>query len=138
VINRRPTSANDARGNAVGKDDLTRLVRLIAQQAAQEAIRAFVEALERPLGPDGPLSGAAILHRACAEGMTSGAGPTNPSNERFFSVDEVADRLGVSPKSVRRKIDKGELTAHRMGRLLRIGERSLAVYIAGARRQNRR
>jgi excisionase family DNA binding protein len=135
MTRRRPTVANDASGNAGGDDDLTRLVRAIARQAAREAIKAFIDALDRPVGPSGSLSSPSIPQRASAEGATSDSGPTG-SNERFFSVAQVADRLGLSEKSVRRKIARGELSARRMGRLLRIGERSLAAYIDVSRLMN--
>jgi excisionase family DNA binding protein len=54
-------------------------------------------------------------------------------DERFFTVAAVAKRLDVSEKSVRRKIASGELPAHRVGRLLRIGERGLSAYLVKAR-----
>jgi len=50
-----------------------------------------------------------------------------------LSVAEVAVRLDVSPKTVRRMIDRGDLRAHRIGRLVRVGERSLADYLGKAR-----
>jgi excisionase family DNA binding protein len=53
--------------------------------------------------------------------------------ERFLKVAEVAVRLDVSPKTVRRMIDRGDLRAHRIGRLVRVGERSLANYLGKAR-----
>jgi excisionase family DNA binding protein len=130
MTRRRPIVANDAPGPAAGEDDLTRLVQVIARQAAREAIKAFLESLERPVGPSGPLSGSSIPHPPSAAGTTdAGCG----SNERFFSVVQVADRLGLSEKSVRRMIANGELPARQMGRLLRIGERDLATYIASSR-----
>jgi excisionase family DNA binding protein len=52
--------------------------------------------------------------------------------ERFLSVAAIAQRLGVSEKTIRRKIDRGELPAHRVGRLLRVGEGALAAYVARA------
>jgi excisionase family DNA binding protein len=53
--------------------------------------------------------------------------------ERFLSVAEVAVKLGVSQKTIRRKISSGELHAQRVGRLLRIRARDLAVYFSKAR-----
>ena len=137
MINRRPIGANDASGNAAADDDLTRLVRAIARQAAREAIKAFTEALDRPVGPGRSLSGPSIPPGACAERAISDAGQTKGSNERYFSVAQVADQLGLSEKSVRRKIAKGELPAHRMGKLLRIGDSGLAAYRARTRLSKR-
>jgi excisionase family DNA binding protein len=55
---------------------------------------------------------------------------------RLLSVAAVAERLGVSQKTVRRMIDRGELPAHRVGKLLRIGEGSLDGYLAARRLGN--
>ncbi len=57
---------------------------------------------------------------------------------RLFSVAEVAGRLGVSVKTVRRMLDRGDLPGHRIGRLLRVGESDLEAYLAGARANVRR
>ena len=41
--------------------------------------------------------------------------------ERWGSIDVAAERLGVSPRTVRRMISRGELPAYRVGkRLIRI------------------
>jgi excisionase family DNA binding protein len=53
--------------------------------------------------------------------------------ERFFPVALVAEKLAISEKSVRRKIATGELPVLRVGKLLRIGERDLAAYLAQGR-----
>lgn len=39
--------------------------------------------------------------------------------ERLLDIKEVADILGVDPKSVRRLIDRGELRFKKIGNLLR-------------------
>ena len=58
--------------------------------------------------------------------------PPEPE-ERFLSVAEVAKRLGVSEKTVRRKIASGDLPAHRVGKLLRVSERILTACLTRAR-----
>jgi excisionase family DNA binding protein len=125
VTRRRPTDANAPTFDAADEGKLVRLLRTLARQAAREALRA----LRDSNAPGGSQHGPPIQQDASAEGTISHA--SNGSNEHFFSVAQVADRLGLSEKSVRRKIAKGELHARQMGRLLRIGERSLAAYIAG-------
>jgi excisionase family DNA binding protein len=40
----------------------------------------------------------------------------------------------VSPKTVRRHIDRGEIAVHHIGRLLRVSEEDLADFIARRRR----
>lgn len=52
----------------------------------------------------------------------------------LLTIPEVADRLNVSVKTVRRAIKAGELHSHRVGSLHRIAEDDLALYIAQRRR----
>ena len=49
---------------------------------------------------------------------------------RLLSIPEAADQLGISEKGVRRAIGRGDLVAHRIGRLLRIAEDDLAAFVA--------
>ena len=53
---------------------------------------------------------------------------------RLYAVDDVAEQLGVSTKTVRRWIAAGELPVHRLGRQLRISEADLVAFIARSRR----
>jgi len=48
---------------------------------------------------------------------------------RLLLIDEVAEGLGVSVKTVRRLITKRELTACHFGRLVRVHPDDLAAYI---------
>ena len=48
----------------------------------------------------------------------------------FFTVAEVAERLGVSTRTIRRWIENLELIAHRFGHAVRISERDLRAFIA--------
>jgi excisionase family DNA binding protein len=58
---------------------------------------------------------------------------TGQSRPRLLSVFEVADRLGVSVKTVRRMAARGDLPAHRIGRLLRVSEEDLGALLSAAR-----
>jgi excisionase family DNA binding protein len=136
MTNRRQIGANTPRSNAAVEDDLTRLVRTIARQAAQEVVKALRDAQEARASPGGPPPDPLIPQGTRIEGAMSEAGQGIGSDERFFSVAEIADQLGLSQKSVRRRIAKGELIAIRIGKLRRIGERSRAAYIARARLSN--
>ena len=49
---------------------------------------------------------------------------------RFFTVAEVAERLGVSTRTIRRWIENLDLIAHRFGRAVRISERDLQAFAA--------
>ena len=49
---------------------------------------------------------------------------------RFFTVLEVAERLGVSERTIRRWIAAGILPVHRFGRLVRVSETDLAAFLA--------
>jgi excisionase family DNA binding protein len=47
----------------------------------------------------------------------------------MLSVDAVAERLGLSSKTVRRIIESGELTIHRIGRRVLIAEGDLDAFV---------
>ena len=48
----------------------------------------------------------------------------------LLSIPQAADQLGISEKGVRRAVTRGDLVAHRIGRLLRIAEDDLAAFVA--------
>lgn len=52
----------------------------------------------------------------------------------FLTLDEVADALGVSRKTITRRVQAGELHAHRIGRQLRVSQEDFASYLAARRR----
>ena len=54
---------------------------------------------------------------------------------KFLSIQEVANTMRVSDKTVRRMIKRGDLTAYKVGERgqLRIKERDLEQYIEGQR-----
>ena len=52
------------------------------------------------------------------------------SRLEFFTVAEVAERLGVSTSTIRRWIENLELVAHRFGRAVRIAECDLKAFLA--------
>jgi excisionase family DNA binding protein len=53
----------------------------------------------------------------------------NKLNEEVYSVEEVAKRLKVNVRVVRRLIDKGELTAFKVGREYRIRASALENFV---------
>jgi len=56
-----------------------------------------------------------------------------PRLPRLYSVEQIADLLGVSTKTVRRRIAEGKLLAHRVGRQVRISEDDYRSYVAAGR-----
>lgn len=51
----------------------------------------------------------------------------------FYSIAEVAERLGVNARTVRRWIGDGRLVVHRFGRSIRIAETDLRAFMAANR-----
>jgi excisionase family DNA binding protein len=49
--------------------------------------------------------------------------------DESLSTSEVAETLGVSSRSVHRLIDDGQLTAFRIGRVLRIDKTEVARFL---------
>lgn len=52
---------------------------------------------------------------------------------QFLSVHALAERLSVSPKTVRRWIQAGHLRAHQLGRQIRICEEDAKSFAAARR-----
>lgn len=48
----------------------------------------------------------------------------------FFAIAEVAERLHVATRTVRRWIKSGDLVAHRFGSVVRIAESDLRAFLA--------
>jgi excisionase family DNA binding protein len=51
-------------------------------------------------------------------------------NMTFFSIAEVAERLNVSTRTVRRWIAAGDLMAHRIGGVVRIAKADFRLFLA--------
>jgi excisionase family DNA binding protein len=57
--------------------------------------------------------------------------PWNSDNQfRFFTIAEVAERLHVATRTVRRWIKAGDLVVHRAGSVVRIAEPDLRAFLA--------
>ena len=59
--------------------------------------------------------------------------PRSPGPDRFYSISEVAEMVGVVTRTVRRWIEDRLLVAHRIGRVLRIAETDLQTFLAAHR-----
>jgi len=53
-----------------------------------------------------------------------------PKTMIFCTIKRVAEHLGVSTRTVRRWIERGELVAHRFGSAVRIADRDLLAFLA--------
>ena len=51
------------------------------------------------------------------------------SRTQLLAIPEVAARMSVSVKTVRRLIERGELRVHRIGRVIRIAEDELVLFL---------
>jgi excisionase family DNA binding protein len=49
---------------------------------------------------------------------------------RFFTIAEVAERVHVGSRTVRRWIKAGDLVVHRIGGVIRIAEGDLRAFLA--------
>ena len=55
--------------------------------------------------------------------------PPRTDRPRLMSIDDVAHTLGVSPRTVKRRIADGDLAAHKVGRQWRIAISDLEGYL---------
>jgi excisionase family DNA binding protein len=48
----------------------------------------------------------------------------------FYTIEDIAETLAVSPRTARRAIDAGLLVAHHFGRAVRISDLDFQAYVA--------
>ncbi len=107
---------------AMLRDGLDRLQRATADVAA------LYESLA-------PLAGLTSASLAPAGGQPVAAAPSSPTPNTapprtgLLDVADVASRLDVSPKTVRRLVDRGALHPVRVGRLLRFDAAAVEAYL---------
>jgi excisionase family DNA binding protein len=65
--------------------------------------------------------------------MSPTTSPPNRPSLKFYSIEDVADSLDVSTRTVRRWVKSGALVAHRFGHLTRISEADFAAFLAAKR-----
>ena len=58
------------------------------------------------------------------------ARPRADDRIRFFTIAEVAERVHVAPRTVRRWIERTDLVVHRIGGVVRIAEHDLRAFLA--------
>src|SRR5262245_48869103 len=68
-----------------------------------------------------------------AAARTTGTGVRGRPVTRLHTIDETAELLNVSPRTVRRLTEAGALRAHLIGRLVRISDEDIAAFLAANR-----
>jgi excisionase family DNA binding protein len=60
--------------------------------------------------------------------------PTSADDEiRWLSTGEAADRLGITPRTLYRFIDEGQVAAYRFGRVIRLKATDVDIFIDACR-----
>lgn len=71
----------------------------------------------------------AVQAQPRAQRGTSAVATKQARAPQLLTVSDVAERLRISAKTVRRQVDQGELRVHRIGRQLRVSEQDLEAFI---------
>jgi excisionase family DNA binding protein len=53
-----------------------------------------------------------------------------PKPPKFYTIEEIAECMGASTRTVRRWIERGKLIAHRIEGLVRISEADFLAFLA--------
>lgn len=76
-----------------------------------------------------PTKGSASRSTSGTNGSSARARPLT----KLRTINETADLLNISPRTVRRLVDLGALQVHRFGRLVRVADGDIAVLLAANR-----
>ena len=57
--------------------------------------------------------------------------PETPATPRFLRIKDIAERLQVSSRTIRRLVVSGELVVMRIGRSVRVSEAALKNFLTG-------
>ena len=126
----RPASYEPAarvRGTAAA--DLPNRDKAVATEAAGRVRKPG----SAPLPLERPLCSGASLRKTDRRHVSDQPTVQSPRAQPLLDIPAVAARLGVSSKTVRRHIDRGDLAVHHIGRLLRVSEEDLASFVARRR-----
>jgi excisionase family DNA binding protein len=101
-------------------------------EAALAAARQFLTSAAAADCPDRPASEVAECLGRCREHLAALVAASRPEAPLARTVDEVAAALGISPITVYRLVNDGDLEAYRIGRRhIRIRETALEAYLSG-------
>ncbi len=59
--------------------------------------------------------------------------PATPDEISWLSTADAADRLGITPRTLYRFIDEGQLPAYRFGRVIRLKQNEVESFIDSCR-----
>jgi len=66
--------------------------------------------------------------------VTASALPTSPDDDiHWLSTADAADRLGITPRTLYRFIDEGQVSAYRFGRVIRLKAADVDQFIDNCR-----
>jgi excisionase family DNA binding protein len=68
--------------------------------------------------------------RQTADSSEAGGGRSGHTEREFYTIEEMADALNVTDRTVRRWIKTRKLISHRFGRLVRIAKDDLLAFLA--------
>ena len=111
--------ARSSKDTVDARKGLVALARLLARQAAREAIAEVA------------VTASAGVGATAIRGEKSMSSPSRQSGRaaRFLSIREVAAYCAVSEKTVRRWIDRRQLLAHQLGRQWRIAPEEIERFL---------
>jgi len=74
------------------------------------------------------------IERGTLLGVTASALPTSPDDDiHWLSTADAADRLGITPRTLYRFIDEGQVSAYRFGRVIRLKAADVDQFIDNCR-----
>jgi excisionase family DNA binding protein len=72
-------------------------------------------------------------HEGVGEQIAGKVEAVSDSSPRWLSTAEAAKRLGITPRTLYRFIDGGQLPAYRLGRVIRLQEQEVDAFIQTCR-----
>ena len=101
-------------------------------EAALKDARRFLLSLDRAGRPDLSAGELRECLRRCREHLTAVVAASRPQAPLVRTVDEAAAALGISPMTIYRLVNDGDLPAYRISRRsIRIDDAAIRAFLAG-------
>jgi len=71
-----------------------------------------------------------LLHSVSGDDRLEAPSTSGAKMQKFFTITDIAEMLGVSTRTVHRWIAARDLVVHRLGSAVRIAEADLKVFLA--------